>query len=301
MCLINGAFITVAQKPSGKPVLFSYNSSSAVLSKTDSVLSAHPLETVAIAGSRGATIRIADGKGKEYISLAVKPVNTFLVSGALGKHTVKIYDANKKVIDSMFFTVDAQTNIDDHGAYKELFELLYKGMSVYAPGGVQSIDWNGKLVHFFESWELDNYNCLKGLQYFSPYGGELTDVMRTMQRKDGMIWSFIAQNSTSNYFETAYKKYDFFLRDGNCYFVRQPIENHVEYIYVNTIYKHWKGSGNGSGDDISFHILLPEGANVRDVLVDDKKIAFSLSTIENAHYVDFSMKMEGTKNIRIDF
>jgi len=135
MCLINGAFITVAQKPSGKPVLFSYNSSSAVLSKTDSVLSAHPLETVAIAGSRGATIRIADGKGKEYISLAVKPVNTFLVSGALGKHTVKIYDANKKVIDSMFFTVDAQTNIDDHGAYKEFVQDYYGKLQLAKASG----------------------------------------------------------------------------------------------------------------------------------------------------------------------
>ena len=68
------------------------------------------------------------------------------------------------------------------------------------PDGVQSIDWNGKKVHFFESWGLDNYNCLKGMQYFSPYGNELTDVMRTMQRKDGMIWSFIARNNTSQLF-----------------------------------------------------------------------------------------------------
>jgi len=229
----------------GKPaVLFSYNNASAGLSDAAGILSAHPLETLAIAGSRGTTIKVTDGRGREYISLQMKPVTTFMVSGALGRHLVQIYDADKKTADSIFFTVDAQTNINDQGTYKELFDLLYKGMCVYAPGGVQSIDWNGKQVHFFESWELDNYNCLKGMQYFSPYGRELTDAMRKMQRKDGMIWSFIAQNKTSNYFETAYKKYGFFLRDGNCYFVRQPVENHVEYIYVNTIYKYWKGSGD---------------------------------------------------------
>lgn len=242
--MLNAATDVSSQNSAGRPVLFSYDSGSTVLSARTAGFSAHPLESLAIAGSRGAVIKVYDGNGKEYSEIAVKPVVHFLVGGAIGKHTLKVFDVNKKIIDSIDFTVDAQTSIDDHGSYKDLFELLYKGMCVYAPGGVQSIDWNGKQIRFFESWELDNYNCLKGMQYFSPYGNQLTDVMRTMQRKDGMIWSFIASNNTSYYFETAYKKYGFFLRDGNCYFVRQPIENHVEYIYVNTIYKYWKGSGN---------------------------------------------------------
>jgi hypothetical protein len=236
--------VAKGQQQDGAPILFSYNNASRVLSRTGGILSARPLETLAIAAPKGTTIKVADGKGHEYISIPVKNVTTFIVSGALGTHTIKILDANKKTVDTILFNVDAQTNIDDGGTYKELFELLYKAMCVYSPDGVQTIDWNGKKIHFFESWELDNYNCLKGMQYFSPYGNELTDVMRKMQQQDGMIWSFIARNNTRYYFETAYKKYGFFLRDGDCYFVRQPIENHIEYIYVNTIYKYWKGSGN---------------------------------------------------------
>jgi len=226
------------------PSLFIYNNSSAGLSRLGDTISVSPLQTLAVAGSKGSMMTVVDGDGKEYVSTRIMPVTIFAVGGALGTHIVRIYNAQKKIIDQIYFNVDAHTKISGNPTYQSLFDVLYKGMRVYAPEGVQTIDWNGRLVHFFASWELDNYHCLKGMQYFSPYGHELTDVMRSMQRKDGMIWSFIARDSTRYYFETAYKKYGFFQPDGNCYFVRQPIENHVEYIYVNTIYKYWKGSGD---------------------------------------------------------
>jgi hypothetical protein len=106
---------------------------------------------------------------------------------------------------------------------------------------------------------------MKGMQYFNDYAKNLVDVMHSMQRPDGMIWSFIASNEDGSYFETSYKKYGFFQRDGDAYFVRQPVENHVEYTYVCSIYKCWKASG----DDAWMKNLLVSAAKALDYSVTD--------------------------------
>jgi hypothetical protein len=69
--------------------------------------------------------------------------------------------------------------------------------------------------------------------------------MRTVQREDGMIWSFVnASKDAFHYYETAYSPINFFINYGDAWFVRQPPENHPEYNYVNMFYKHWKASGD---------------------------------------------------------
>lgn len=91
--------------------------------------------------------------------------------------------------------------------------------------------------------------------------------MHEMQRPDGMIWSFIASNKDWPYFKTAYEKYGFFKQDGDAYFVRQPVENHVEYNYVSSIYKCWKASG----DDTWMKNLLTSAQKALDYCVNDSE------------------------------
>lgn len=256
--LLTGMLVTGQYLLAQRPVIFSFNSSVPVKQ-------AAPLDTLGIAGIKGSNIKVFDGHGRQYANMPVQGVVKFVVSGALGMQTIRIYNAANQLTDSIRINVEAETNIDDGGTYKQLFNLLHSGMLVYGDNGVDTMDWNGKQQRFLVTWILDNYNTMKGMQYFTGEGKNLVDVMHTMQRKDGMIWSFIARNETSYYFETAYKKYGFFQRDGSCYFVRQPVENHVEYNYVCSIYKCWKASG----DDAWMKQLLGSAAAALDYCVND--------------------------------
>ncbi|HEY6977213.1 MAG TPA: hypothetical protein VH396_13045, partial [Chitinophagaceae bacterium] len=91
------------------------------------ITSAQPLEELALLNAKGNTIKVFDGNNNEYFSSAIKQITTFTVGGALGTHTIRVYDGSKKVIDSLRFNVDAKTNIDDNGYYKQMFDLFYRG------------------------------------------------------------------------------------------------------------------------------------------------------------------------------
>ncbi len=230
------------------------------------IASVNPLEKLLITNAGGRRVMVLDGAGKIYFQSPSKPVIPFIVGGALGKHTVMVLDNQNKKSTLFQFEVTASTSIDDGGTFKNLFSVLKKGMYIYSDAGTESsMIWNGKEMNFLVSWVLDNYNTMKGMQYFSDYGKNLIDVMHEKQKPDGMIWSFIATNEAEYYFETAYKKYGFFMRDGNAYFVRQPVENHVEYCYVASIYKCWKASG----DDVWMRNLLSSASKALDYCVND--------------------------------
>ncbi len=112
--------------------------------------------------------------------------------------------------------------------------------------GTFSIEWNGKTYHVFVPWVLDNYQTMKGMKYFMPNGRELIDIMRQSQRDDGMIYSYIQYQDNVDYFLTRDKFSGYSKKIGDKVFVRQPVENHPEYLYVNTIYAVWKSDDNNA-------------------------------------------------------
>ena len=224
-------------------VLFSY--SKLVQNKDHAAISsAQPLEVVALTNAKGNTIRVFDGKGKEYVDTPVKQITTFTVGGALGKQFIRIYNNHKVTVDSISFNVDAQTDINDGGYYKNMFDLFYKGMFSDEKEGTYPITWNGNTYHVFVPWVLDNFHTMKGMKYFMPNGKELIDIMRQAQREDGMIYSFVQYMPNADYFLTRDKFSGYSKKIGDKVFVRQPTENHPEYIYVNTIYACWKSDGD---------------------------------------------------------
>ena len=83
-------------------VLFSY-SKLAQNKDHAAISSAQPLEVIALINVKGNIVRVFDGKGKEYASVPVKKITTFTVGGALGKHTIRIYNSQNKPVDSIFF------------------------------------------------------------------------------------------------------------------------------------------------------------------------------------------------------
>jgi len=205
---------------------------------------ATPLETLVVEAPAGGSLEVRDGDDRVYFSSGKGGWVSFLAGGALGQQKVVLRDGSGAETSRATFELDAETSVDDGGKYGDMFTLFHNGMSADVPGGVDVTTWNGRTYHFFVTWVLDNYHTGKGMKYFSPYGTDFVEMMRSAQREDGMIWSNINPGQAVAYYKTAYGPFDYIRRIGDRYFVRQPAENHPEYVYVSTIYQTWKTHGD---------------------------------------------------------
>jgi len=204
----------------------------------------HPFDeiTVICPVSNG-KISVSDSKMNTYFSDKVSARIVFMVGGAAGTQTVSVTDKNDKILATKTFFLEAKTNMDDGGKMTEFFRMLSNSMLLKSENN--KVFWHDRVYHFFVSWVLDNNNTATGMKYFSPYSGELVDLFRETQCKNGMIWSFVKPNNDDyHYNEVAYGPLNYFRKDSSVWFARQPNENHVEYNYVNLMYQHWKSSGN---------------------------------------------------------
>jgi len=208
------------------------------------VKSIHPLDKITIISSVPGILTVQDAINREYFRKAADQKVMLTVSGTAGRHKVTLLDKKGIAIDSTTFMVEATTSIDDGGRIGEMFRLFHMGMLVNGDD-IQQVNWNGKKYHFFVPWVLDNNNTGKGMKYFSPYSGDMVDLFRQTQEPNGMIWSFVNSNMNDyHYYKTAYSPINYFRKDSDAWFVRQPNENHVEYNFVNLMYQHWKASGD---------------------------------------------------------
>lgn len=228
------------------------------------VSSARPLDQLTVYNPDGSQITVFDGQGRVYFTSSQKPFAGFRVGGSLGNHQVKMKNS-KGMVSTATIKVETDTRIDDAGYYKNMFDLFYRGMCVYDADGEESIEWNGKIYRYFVQWGLDHCHTMKGMKYFKGSGAEFVDLMKAIQRNDGMIWSFVHTNTDVDYFLTRDKYTGYTRKIGNRFFTRQPTENHPEYIYVNTIYQCWKSSG----DDQWMKSCLPSAAKALDYGITD--------------------------------
>ena len=207
-----------------------------------------PFDKLNIVCTAAGTIVVKDGAGRAYVRMKALPTQSFLVGGAAGKQTILLMDKNEKTIGISTFILQANTAIDDGGKMTGLFDMLHKGMIAEDRKGYHEMKWKDNSYKFYVPWDLDNNNVMNGIQYFVPYGDGLTNLLRETQREDGMIWSFVAKDNdgsgSSAYFKSAYASTNFFREDKDAFFVRQPVDNHSDYNYVNMFYKHWRASGN---------------------------------------------------------
>ena len=203
-----------------------------------------PLDQLVILNPANSAVEVQDAAGKTYFQARPARRVSFQAGGALGAQHVRFLDAKGAETGRLDFTVDAETSIDDGGRYRDLFALLRRGLNSDYPTGVGRIDWNNRTYHYFASWVLDHFHTMKGMKYFSPVGAEFVDLTRAAQREDGMIWSRILDDNNSAYYQTCYGPFGYIRQYGDRYFVRQPTENHPEYIYVSSVYQCWKAAGD---------------------------------------------------------
>jgi hypothetical protein len=198
-----------------------------------------PLEQLWLVEADRQQVTVADGDGRVYFTAKPTGPIAFTVGGALGEHVVTLVSA-KGVKTQLHFQVDAKTNVQDGGRYTDMFNLLFTSMQT----DTGSVQWNGQRYRYFVPWGLDHCHTMKGLKYFYNFGDEFVDLMRAVQRDDGMIWSFVQYQPNVDYFLTRDAWSGYTKKIGNQHFVRQPTENHPEYIFVKTIYQWWKANGN---------------------------------------------------------
>lgn len=206
---------------------------------------ARPLDTLVVQSTGHGRVEVRDSKGRVYFAAETRGRVSFLAGGSPGAQTVSLVEASGALVSRSSFELKPDTSIEDSGKYRAMFDLFRSGMNAYSADGVQTEVWNHRTYRFFVNWGLDNYHTTKGMRYFSPWVTDLLDMMRETQREDGMIWSNLNEGGTA-YYNTAYGPFGYVRKYGDRTFVRQPAENHPEYIYVSSIYQTWKTTGDSA-------------------------------------------------------
>ena len=207
---------------------------------------AEPLQSLTLTGAAGDTVSVCDSDGREYANrpIAANGEVEFLVGGALGTHTVQVWDGAGQVVEQLTFSVDARTQIDGGGREHELFALLVSKMRVHCEDYTETVTWRGHTYNRFRNRLLDHRDIAQGMQYFHPAASELAELLRDSQRPDGLIWSFVQNDDGPGEFDAAFGPFGYARRDGNTLFVRWPVDNQSEYLYVNLIHLCWQATGD---------------------------------------------------------
>jgi hypothetical protein len=208
-----------------------------------------PLERVTLLGANEGTVSVKDGMGREYVRTPASPALAFTVGGALGYHQVTLEDAAGHVQDTLAFRVAAQTRINDAGGeFSDLLQMLYHTMAgELMPHYTR---YQGRLYFYLVGWLRDHVHTMKGIKYFAGRLKDGIDLYRNSQREDGMIWDNVHRreppSTAPNHWAVRFR-YGGFERtfeDGTAQFTRIPIENDVEYLFVEGLYYTWKATGD---------------------------------------------------------
>ncbi|MDW8321077.1 MAG: hypothetical protein RMM08_06925 [Armatimonadota bacterium] len=203
-----------------------------------------PLQEVVLTDVQGERVQVFDGTGRLYIDLPAQPERRFRAGGSCGWQEVRILDAEGKAVQQARFRLKAHTFIKDgSGEFARLFHLCQLEVSRWET----VLAWQGRVYRLFLGWLRDNTHVLKASRYFEPQVKDGIDLFRESQREDGMIWDFVVQGEHAEHFwESMYTPMRFFWRspDGKTCFVRMPVENDVEYLFVEALYYAWQATGD---------------------------------------------------------
>ncbi len=212
-----------------------------------------PLDLVRVRSDIPGVIVVNDGMMREYARLATAgPDNggIFRISGAVGTHVLVLEDKDGGVRDRVAFRVTCRTVIDDEGGeFRELLNMLYWTMRGWGEGA-HSARIDGKFYRYYVCWLRDHVHVLKGMRYFDHDLKTAIELYADFQREDGMIWDRLQQGTDEH---MTWRDHEF-ARGGfimpvdnhNYRFERIPVENDVEYLFVEGLYHTWQATGDTS-------------------------------------------------------
>jgi len=207
-----------------------------------------PLDEIQITSGFPGTILVYDGKNRDYFRGKIDGSIPFRIGGNLGHQLVILLDNTGKPVDFASFSVDCHTNISDSsGKYKKLLDNLYYTMTNEWERESSVVKYNGKYYHHFVRWIRDHVHTLKGMKYFYHELKSGIELYADSQREDGMIWdNYNKRPPEGDYWEQRFDYGDFVrvVDDGKQEFRRIPVENDVEYLFIEGIYYTWKACGD---------------------------------------------------------
>lgn len=207
-----------------------------------------PLEEITVRTPKAGALTVIDGKGNAYFESGIDGQLSFPAGGALGSQSILLLDEDGRLLGRASFKVEGKTYIkDETGKYDSLLQTLYFSMAGNWGREAQIIRYNGRFYHFFVRWLRDHVHTLKGMKYFYPELHSGIDLYADTQREDGMIWDNVyPRNKEKNWWDHRFR-YGDFIRDaenGLLEFKRIPVENDVEYLFIEGLYYTWKATGD---------------------------------------------------------
>ncbi len=213
-----------------------------------------PLDQIEVSGVDNGRIQVRDGEGRLYIDAAAQSPFTFSAAGSLGAHVVSQLDDQGATIDTASFKVDCKTEIDDGGKFKKLMELLHDTMFIaWHKGYDKGLRIEGKWYQYYVSWIRDHVHCLKGYKYYDADADGLKsgiELYADSQRDDGMIYDKckkMLHSELQNWRDVEFAEGDFIkpIPDNpQRRWQRVPVENDVEYLWIEGLYYTWKATGD---------------------------------------------------------
>ena len=214
-----------------------------------------PLDTVTVKGGSSGRLVFRDGLGRVYHETPAADPTTVVVGGALGMHSVTLLDAEGRQQGFESFPVATQTSIEDEGGrFGRLLNLLHDTMfNDFHSGYKKGLRIDGKWYRYYVSWIRDHVHVLKGMKYYDLDTGGMKsgiELFADSQRDDGMIWDKckdMLHSELQNYRDVEFAVGDF-IRPIPGHPTRRwqriPVENDVEYLWIEGLYSTWKATGD---------------------------------------------------------
>lgn len=214
---------------------------------------ARPLDVVTLSGLEPGMVSVRDGRGTEYVHGESDDSFRFTVSGALGTQLVMVLDHERRVREVLPLAVGYETEIDDErGFYRNLLGLLWTTMHKWWASNLPKyIRVGGKGYKYYVTWLRDHVHALNGMRYWEHEVKSGIELYADSQREDGMIWDKCKQMCHSAW--QTFRDFEFaegdFVRpidrnNTNRRWMRIPVENDVEYLYIEGLYRAWKSCGD---------------------------------------------------------
>jgi hypothetical protein len=209
-----------------------------------------PLDEITVNAKVKGILTVQDAKGNNYLTkeIAAGGKLSFTVTGALGTHIIMLNNAIGVPLDKKNIVVDCETSVEDKDSmwyrfHKKLFWNIHK--SERTNGEFEMIQYKGETYTFHSCWLRDNVHIIQGKKYYDNHLKDALNFYAASQADDGMIFDFFmdyggpgSENRFSNHKFMKVSKAD------NKFFERVPVENDVEFLFVQGIYEAWKASGD---------------------------------------------------------
>jgi len=213
-----------------------------------------PLDVVEIPGVFGEWW-VTDALGRRYQKGVGEGLVQFVVGGACGWHTLTYRPNLEDKSEAVHFRVQAQTQLtDDTGEFNSLLQALF--FTLVAEGDSADswerkwVRYKGRLYFCLIPWLRDHVHVLKAMKYFTPRLKDGIDLYHDSQREDGMVWDNWHPKkpavSIPDHWGQRFAYGDFArdFPDHRNVFTRIPVENDVEYLFVEGLYFTWKATGD---------------------------------------------------------